>query len=82
MNKVLRTLTGLDRETPVIILLQQSGYLSVQQFTAYHTMMTMFKILKNKEPVNLYQKILQSKSSSDQLRNPATFHPRYKLATS
>ena len=82
MNKVLRTLTGLDRETPVKILLQQSGYLSVQQFTAYHTMMTMFKILRNKEPANLYQKLIQSKSSSDQLRNQAVFHPRYNLATS
>jgi hypothetical protein len=38
--------------------------------------------LKKKEPVNLYQKILQRRSSSDQLRNPAIFHPRYKLAKS
>ena len=45
-------------------------------------MMTMFKILKNKEPANLYQKITQSKSNSEQLRNPAVFHPRYNLATS
>ena len=42
----------------------------------------MFKILKNKEPANLYQKITQSKSNSEQLRNPAVFHPRYNLATS
>jgi hypothetical protein len=41
MKKVFRALTGLDKETPVITLLQTSGYLSVQQFTAYHTLMTM-----------------------------------------
>ena len=54
MNKVLRALTGLDKETPVITLLQKSGYLSVQQFAAYHMLMTMYKTMKNKEPVNLY----------------------------
>ena len=81
MNKVLRALTGLDKETPVITLLQTSGYLSVQQFTAYHTLMTMYKIMKNKEPVNLYQTLQQSRALFEQARNPAHFHPRYNLST-
>lgn len=51
MNKVLRSLTGLPKDTPVSLLLQESGYLSVQQLTAYHTLSTLFKVMKNKEPV-------------------------------
>ena len=38
MNKVLRSLTGLPKDTPVSLLLQESGYLSVHQLTAYHTL--------------------------------------------
>ena len=51
MNKVLRSLTGLPKDTPVSLLLQESGYLSVQQLTAYHTLSTLFKVMKKKEPV-------------------------------
>ena len=51
LNKVLRSLTDLLKETPVRILLDKSGYLSVQQFTVYHTLVTMFK-----EPVYSYTK--------------------------
>ena len=82
MNKVLRSLTGLNKETPVKILLEQSGYLSVQQLTAFHTLTTMHKIMKNKEPEYIYNIISQSKTTFNRTRTPAIFHPRYKLATS
>ena len=82
MNKVLRSLTGLPRETPVRQLLQESGYLSVQQLTAYHTLSTMYKIMQNKEPVYIFNTILQSKHTVDRTRAPTQFQPRYNLSTS
>ena len=50
-DKVLRSLTGLPKDTLVSLLQQESEYLSVQQLTANHTLSTLFKVMKNKEPV-------------------------------
>ena len=82
MNRVLRSLTGLPRETPVRQLLHESGYLSVQQLTAYHTVSTMFKIMKNKEPIYIYETLLQSKHTDDRARAPTLFQPSYNLSPS
>ena len=66
MNKVLRSLTGLPNDTPVSLLLQESGYLSVQQLTAYNTLSTLFKVKKNKFWQN----------------QPKVFQPKYDLSAS
>ena len=50
VNKVLRSLTGLDRDTPVSVLSATSGKLSVQQRTALFTLNTVHRSLKNHEP--------------------------------
>ena len=50
VNKVLRSLTGLDRDTPVSVLSATSGKLSVQQRTALFTLNTVHRALKNHEP--------------------------------
>ena len=50
MNKVLRSLTGLPRDTPVTTLIARSGHLSVHQRTALFTVVSVYKSLKNKEP--------------------------------
>ena len=50
MNKVLRSLTGLPRETPVSTLVARSGQLSVHQRTALFTVVSVYKSLTNKEP--------------------------------
>ena len=50
VNKVLRALTGLDRDTPTSVLSTRSGQLSVHQRTALFTVMSVHKALKNKEP--------------------------------
>ena len=50
VNKVLRSLTGLERDTPVSILSTASGKLSVQQRTALFTLNTVHKALKTQEP--------------------------------
>ena len=50
MNKVLRSLTGLPRDTSVSTLLAPSGHLSVHQQTALSTIVSVYKSLTNKEP--------------------------------
>ena len=54
VNKVLRLLTGLDRDTPVSILSASSGKLSVQQRTAFFTINSVYRILRSTEPANSY----------------------------
>ena len=50
MNKVLRSLTGMDRDTPVSVLTAASGQLSVHQRTALFTLTSVHKAMKSKEP--------------------------------
>ena len=54
VNKVLRSITGLDHETPVSVLSSRSGQLSVHQRTAVFTLSTVHKVLKNQEPSYSY----------------------------
>ena len=49
-NKVLRILTGRGYDTPISQLLEESGQLSVHQHVAYHTLLTIFKVMKTGEP--------------------------------
>ena len=50
VNKVLRSLTGLDRDTPVSVLASTSGKLSVQQRTALFTLNTVHRAVQSHEP--------------------------------
>ena len=50
MNKVLRSLTSLPKDTPVSILLAKSGQLSVHQRTALYTATSVHKSIITKEP--------------------------------
>ena len=54
VNKVLRSLTGLDRDTPVSVLSKTSGKLSVQQRTAVFTLNTVHRALQSQEPSYSY----------------------------
>jgi hypothetical protein len=74
VNKVLRALTGLDRDTPTSILSSRSGQLSVHQRTALFTVMSVHKVLKNKEPVYSHSR-LKPVQEQDQ---PARPHPNCK----
>ena len=49
-NKVLRIITGRGYDTPISQLLEESGQLSVHQHVAYHTLLTIFKVMKTGEP--------------------------------
>ena len=54
VNKVLRSLTGLDRDTPASLLSSMSGQLSVHQRTALFTLTSVHKALRTKQPVYSY----------------------------
>ena len=50
VNKVLRSLTGLHRDTPVTTLVARSGQLCIHQRMALSTIVSIHKSLLNKEP--------------------------------
>ena len=54
VNKVLRSLTGLHRDTHVTTLVARSGQLSVHQRMALSTVVSVHKSLINKEPHYTY----------------------------
>ena len=56
-NKVMRLLTGLDRETPVKILLEKSGMLSVNQLAAFTIIVTTHKIKVSCQPSYLARRL-------------------------
>ena len=57
VNKVLRSLTGLDRDTPIAVLHVTSGQLSVQQRTAMFTLVSVHKSIQTKQPVYGYSRL-------------------------
>ena len=52
-NKVLRIITKRKYDTPIKQLLEDSGYMSIHQLIAYHTLLTVFKVIMTGEPVHL-----------------------------
>ena len=76
MKQFFGALTGLDKETPFNILLKQSGHLSVQQLTAYHSLTNMYKTML-KKPVYLNSMMDQNRAMLDKTRLQSAFHPRY-----
>ena len=64
MNVVLRVLTNLGQETPIWLLLKNSGFLSFHQMCAHATLKTTKKILQSKEPVYLYEALKSSRPRS------------------
>ena len=57
VNKVLRSLTGLDRDTPVTELLKTSGQLSVHQRTALYTLTSVHKAIQHKKPAYSHSRL-------------------------
>ena len=52
-NKVLRIITKKDYDTPIKQLLEKSGYMSIHQLISYHTVLSVFKVVKTIKPVYL-----------------------------
>ena len=51
VNKVLRCITGLDRESSIVDLHNESGQLSVQQRCAFFSILMVHKSILEKQPV-------------------------------
>ena len=66
-NQVLRMKTGLGRDTPTHILTGESKELSVQQLTAYHTLMTVFKAVRLGKPSYLANKLKLRRSNGEDI---------------
>ena len=53
-NKAARAVTKLDWNTPVRILLQQCGSLSVHQLAVYHSVVMVYKVMQTESPKYLF----------------------------
>ena len=84
VNKVLRVLTGLDYDTPVAQLVVASGQLSVQQRTAYHTLVSIYKTIQSGLPVYCHNRLEESRprSSSLETRSNVMYRVDYRLSVS
>ena len=82
-NKILRLKTGLPHDSPTSTLLQATNDLSVQQLTAYTSLLTAQKSIFHQEPVYLAEHLqLRSDTSQDQSsRKQNTILVRSKLST-
>ena len=83
VNKVLRSLTGLDRDTPVSVLTAKSGKISVHQRTALFTLCSVHRALSTKEPTYSFSSLKQRSMDSEQYRHQSNCNKvNYKLSIS
>ena len=83
MNKVLRSLTGMDRDTHVSLLTEASGQLSVHQRTALFTLTSVHKAIKLKEPAYSFAEFCQNQPPIQTGRHQANCSRiEYKLSIS
>ena len=68
VNKVLRSLTGLDRDAPSSLLSSKSGQLSVHQRTALFTLTSVHKALGTKQPAYSYSALKPSPTPGQPVR--------------
>jgi hypothetical protein len=81
VNKVLRSLTALDRDTPVTMLHNTSGQLSVHQRAALFTLTSVHKAIKQKLPAYSYSRF-QPNPTPVNVRNTGRSRVEYKLSIS
>ena len=77
LNKVARLVTKLDIFTPTTVLMQQCGWMPVKQLMVYHSLVLLYKILKQQSPSFLYQKVT---SGSQQYNTRQAAESRIALA--
>ena len=67
-NKVMRLATGLPWDTSLKTLLKESGQLSVQQLTAYHSLLQVYKTQRSKQPAYIFNRLFTN-HNEDHLQN-------------
>ena len=60
--------TGLDRDTPTKTLLSETNDMSVHQTIAYHTLLSVFKILESHKPTYLYNRFHKITKNNERTR--------------
>ena len=79
-NIVLRAITNLDKETPVKVLLEKSGFLSFHQMCAFSTICTAKKILLSGQPKYLYDSLTLALPDTRRLAERSCLSYRLSLA--
>ena len=83
VNKVLRALTGLDRDTPVSVLSSRSGRLSVHQRTALFSLTSVHKVLQSQEPAYNLSRLQPNQDQDEPARLQSNCkRTEYKLSIS
>ena len=83
VNKVLRALTGLDRDTPVSVLSSRSGQLSVHQRTALFSLTSVHKVLQSQEPAYNLSRLKPNQDQDEPARLQSNCkRTEYKLSIS
>ena len=82
VNKVLRSLTGCDRETPVTVLHDQSNQLSVHQRCALYTLTSVHKAINMKQPDYSFSRLKPNPASVNAQTNHQISRVEYKLSLS
>jgi hypothetical protein len=83
VNKVLRSLTGLDRDTPVSVLYISSGQLSVHQRCALFTLSSVHRSLATQEPTYSYSSFKLRPNQAENVRHEINCNKvNYKLSIS
>ena len=62
-NMAARWILGADRKTKVTELLQAIKWLSIHQLTLYHSLLSLWKIVRLREPSRLVEKLHPAQSS-------------------
>jgi hypothetical protein len=85
-NKAARVVTRASWDTPVKKILLQCGWLSVEQLSAYHSLVQMYKILQTGSPKYLHEKVTSefpyptSSANANLIRMGPQFHTEHSLA--
>ena len=66
-NKIMRLKTKKPRETPISELIKATKDMSVQQLTAYHTLMTVHKVITSGYPKYLADKLVLRQQNGDNI---------------
>ena len=81
VNKVLRSLTGLDRDAPPQELHRKSNQLSVNQRCAYFSILLVHKVLQHRQPKYHYEQLV-SKQNNRRIEYNIASRIHYNLSIS
>ena len=81
VNKVLRCLTGLDREISTVELHKKSNQLSVHQRSAFFSILAVYKAIHFKQPSYHYLRLV-SANDARETRNKSATRIEYNLSIS